>query len=339
VVDVVKKRGVSGIVAAVILFTLLFTVGTGYLIAINQINKMYVNTYIKSSEQAQERLKENLEPVAMLVNGKLSILAINRGGLPLSIIAIMVRDAEGVVVRYYNVSSTTITPRLPIFLNPLDTESITTDIEPKSLQKYEIKLLTDRGNVFSATYPPVKNELAARALSSGALGDLYLEFGLYSYYRVSSNTLYYQGPAFTIPVSFITNYYSAFSVTITNLNSAQKNIILDGYTRIFQFWGTDQGVVRRATWYIVSNQSSTILSSYTPIELEYDRPKTIVFASKTPNTFTPQKLSGDETPSAGTLVGVLILTHGWIGIPYDQIENTTPNYGQNSPYVTTLYRG
>ena len=334
-----KKRGVSGIVASVILFTMLFTIGTGYLIAINQINHLYVKTYVKSSEQTQDQLKERLELIAMLVNDKLSILTTNKGELPLSIITIMVRNADGVVAGYYNASSSTITPRLPIFLNPLDTVSITTDIEPTSLQKYGIKLLTDRGNIFSATYPPVKNELAARALSSGALGDLYLEFNSYTYYRVTSNTLYYQGPAFTIPVSFVTNYYSAFSLTITNLNSAQKNIILDGYTRIFQFWGTDQGVVRRATWYIVSNQSSTILSSYTPIELEYDRPKTIVFASKTPNTFTPQKLSGDETPSAGTLVGVLILTHGWIGIPYDQIGNTTPNYGQNSPYVTTLYKG
>ena len=333
-----KRRGVSGIVAAVILFTMLFTIGTGYLIAINQINHLYVKTYVKSSEQTQEQLKENLELLARLVNDRLTILTTNKGEMPSAIIAIMVRNADGVVLRYYNASSTSITPKLPIFLNPLDTESIVTDIEPISLQKYEIKLLTDRGNVFSATYPPVRNELAARALSSGAIGDLYLEFNSYSYYKVSSNTLYYQGQAFTIPVSFITSYYSAFSVTITNLNSAQKNIILDGYTRIEQFWGVGSSM-RRATWYIVSNQSNTILANYTPIELEYDKPKVIVFASSTPNTFQPVKLSGSEAPQAGTPVGVLILTHGWIGVDYNQIGNTTPNYGQNSPYVTTLYTG
>jgi len=333
-----KKRGVSGIVASVILFTMLFTIGTGYLIAINQINHLYVKTYVKSSEQTQDQLKERLELIAMLVNDKLSILTTNKGELPLSIITIMVRNADGVVAGYYNASSSTITPRLPIFLNPLDTVSITTDIEPTSLQKYEIKLLTDRGNIFSATYPPVKNELAARALSSGALGDLYLEFNSYSYYRVTSNTLYYQGQAFTIPVSFVTNYYSAFSLTITNLNSEQKNIILDGYTRIFQFWGVGSSM-RRATWYIVSNQSNTILNSYTPIELEYDKPTVLVFASRSPYTFQPVRLSGDEVPPQGTLAGVLILSHGWIGINYNQIGYTTPNYGQSSPYVTTLYTG
>jgi len=333
-----KKRGVSGIVASVILFTMLFTIGTGYLIAINQINHLYVKTYVKSSEQTQDQLKERLELIAMLVNDKLSILTTNKGELPLSIITIMVRNADGVVAGYYNASSSTITPRLPIFLNPLDTVSITTDIEPTSLQKYEIKLLTDRGNIFSATYPPVKNELAARALSSGALGDLYLEFNSYSYYRVTSNTLYYQGQAFTIPVSFVTNYYSAFSLTITNLNSEQKNIILDGYTRIFQFWGVGSSM-RRATWYIVYNQSNTILNSYTPIELEYDKPTVLVFASRSPYTFQPVRLSGDEVPPQGTLAGVLILSHGWIGINYNQIGYTTPNYGQSSPYVTTLYTG
>jgi len=335
---VLKKRGVSGIVAAAILFTMLFTIGTGYLIAINQINHLYVKTYVKSSEQTQDQLKENLDLFAMVVDNKLTILTTNKGELPLAIIAILVRNADGVVVGYYNASSTSITPKLPIFLNPLDTESLTTDIEPISLQKYEIKLLTDRGNVFSATYPSVKNELAARALSSGAIGDLYLEFNSYSYYRVSSNTLHYQGQAFTVPVSFITTYYSAFSLTITNLNSAQKNIILDGYTRLFQFWGVGSSM-RRATWYIVSNQSNTILNNYTPIELQYDKPKTIVFASNTPNTFDPVKLSGDQVPPAGTLAGVLILSHGWIGVEYDRIGYTTPNYGQSSPYVTTLYTG
>jgi len=333
-----KKRGVSGIVASVILFTMLFTIGTGYLIAINRINNLYVKTYVENSEQTQDLLRENLELLAMVVNDKITLLTTNKGELPLAIIAIIVRNEDGGVLGYYNVSSTSITPRLPIFLNPLDTESITTDIEPSSLQKYEMKLLTNRGNIYSTTYPPVRNELAARALSSGALGDIYLEFNSYSYYRVSSNTLYYQGQAFTIPVSFITNYYSAFSLTITNLNSEQKNIILDGYTRIFQFWGVGSSM-RRVTWYIVSNQSNTILNNYTPIELEYDKPKVLVFASRAPNTFQPVRLSGDEAPPQGTLAGVLILSHGWVGVDYSQIGGTTANYGQSSPYVTTLYTG
>ncbi|MEM3428034.1 MAG: hypothetical protein QW212_07140, partial [Nitrososphaerales archaeon] len=122
------------------------------------------------------------------------------------------------------------------------------------------------------------------------------------------------------------------------LNAAQKNIILDGYTRIFQFWGVGSSM-RRATWYIVSNQSNTILNTYTPIELEYDKPKVLVFASRTPYTFQPVTLSGDEVPPSGTLAGVLILSHGWIGVDYSQIWSTPANYGQNSPYVTTLYSG
>ena len=129
-----KRRGVSGIVASVILFTMLFTIGTGYLIAINQINHLYVKTYVKSSEQTQEQLKENVELLAMLVNDKLTILATNKGELPSAIMAIMVRNADGVMLRYYNTSSASITPRLPIFLNPHDTESITTDLEPISPQ-------------------------------------------------------------------------------------------------------------------------------------------------------------------------------------------------------------
>ncbi|MEM3510558.1 MAG: hypothetical protein QXE57_04605 [Nitrososphaerales archaeon] len=332
------KRGVSGIVAAAMLFTMLFTVGTTYLIAVNQINKLYVRAHVENSAQAQDILKEKLELMVDFVNDQMRVVVTNKGVISSAVVALTVRNKEGQILAYYNTSSTSIAPKLPIFLNPLTSETINTDVVYSSATQYQVKLLTERGNIYSATYPPVNNELAARALSSGAIGDLYLDFDSYGYYRVSYQTLYYQGQAFTIPRSFISTYSSAFSVVVTNLNAAQKNIILDGYTRIFQFWGVGSSM-RRATWYIVSNQSNTILNTYTPIELEYDKPKVLVFASRTPYTFQPVTLSGDEVPPSGTLAGVLILSHGWIGVDYSQIWSTPANYGQNSPYVTTLYSG
>lgn len=332
-----RKQGVSGLIAAVILFTMLFTVGTTYLITLNQTNKLYVRAFVENSEKTQDALRENLELTAEVLTDRITVAATNKGSTPISVIALLVKN-EDEILAYHNTSSTSITPKLPIFLNPLKTETIITNVTYNPTIRYQVKVLTERGNVYTATYPPVDNELAARALSSGAIGDLYLSFDSYAYYRVSSNTLIYQGPAFSIPSDFVGTYYSAFSVTVTNLNAAQKNIILDGNTRILQFWGVGSSM-RRATWYIVSNQSNTILGSYTPVELQYDKPVVIMFASRTPYTFQPVRLSGDEVPPSGTLAGVFILSHGWVGVEYSRIGSTPTNYGQNSPYVTTLYTG
>ncbi|MEM2883178.1 MAG: hypothetical protein QXY08_01185, partial [Nitrososphaerales archaeon] len=161
------KRGVSGIVAAAMLFTMLFTVGTTYLIAVNQINKLYVRAHVENSAQAQDILKEKLELMVDFVNDQMRVVVTNKGVISSAVVALTVRNKEGQILAYYNTSSTSIAPKLPIFLNPLASETINTDVVYSSATQYQVKLLTERGNIYSATYPPVNNELAARALSSG----------------------------------------------------------------------------------------------------------------------------------------------------------------------------
>ncbi|MEM3267683.1 MAG: hypothetical protein QXR69_03225, partial [Conexivisphaerales archaeon] len=179
-----------------------------------------------------------------------------------------------------------------------------------------------------------------------AIGDLYLRFSSYTYYTVvscqsslsgsSGYCLNQQGPAFTIPVNTIKNSYVAFSVQVTNLNPNQLTITLDQYSLLLQNFFTGSSSFPNTFWYIITNKTDSsgnnvIMSQYTPVVLPYNVPVTIIFASQNSGSFALP--NGQFSPKSGTIAQCFIVAHGWEGIPQSQ----TPNYGQNMPYVTTLY--
>jgi hypothetical protein len=185
------------------------------------------------------------------------------------------------------------------------------------------------------------------ALTAGAIGDIYLDFQTFSYYKIvscgtSTSGFCLQNPnaqAFTIPAANAASGI-AYAVDVVNLNPLQKTISLDNFTYLFQFWGQGSSF-RGAGWFILSNSSDTNINRvYTPITLVFNVTTTLVFGDSggcppaaEVSPFSPERTGGScAAPSPG-LASTFIFAHGWKGIPI----SSTPNYGQNIPFVTTLY--
>ncbi|MEM3804284.1 MAG: hypothetical protein QXX17_07725 [Conexivisphaerales archaeon] len=343
---VIRRRAIAGIVAAVILFAMLFTTGLAFFLFLNSQNLRYSQSLLTRANNIQTSISENLLVTASTSNSYITFVVNNVGGVPSTIVAAIVTNSSGYIFAYYNSTNSKI--GLPIALNSGAASSqITTSVLYVSGNTYVIKVLTQAGNVFSATYPPTATSLAAQALSSGAIGDLYLRFSSYTYYTVvscqsslsgsSGYCLNQQGPAFTILTKTTSGSAGiAFSIQVTNLNPNQLSITLDQYSLLLQNVFTGSQSFANTFWYIITNKTDSsgnnvIMSQYTPVVLPYNVPVTIIFGSGSFGSFSPLpvKLTGNGPWTAQCF----IISHGWKGIPQSQ----TPNYGQNMPYVTTLY--
>lgn len=359
-----QKRATAGIIAAVILFTMLFTVGSGFFVFVNSQNQLYVKSLASRTTGVQDSIYESLSVTAILQSGNIKFYANNTGSLPVNITAAFVLDSSGNVLKclgagipsgsacYYSTTALSAVVNVGKASSTIDTGYTYvsgTDV---------VKVLTARGNTFTGQYPSSAGQQVASALSSGAIGDLYLKHDSYNYYQVvrcqgaTAWCLVNKGKAFDIPISNIPGNCSgnpangtacglAFSVRVTNLNKNQYTIVLDQYSLTTLFWSVGSSY-RTSTWYIISNSSAVIQSSYTQVSLTYDVPKTIVFASgncigSSPcGSYTALTMSGATAPTAGTLAGVNLITHGCLNVSPCTVPSST-NYGQNSPYVSSLF--
>src|SRR5207244_10987110 len=110
------------------------------------------------------------------------------------------------------------TPALPIGVSQESSTTVNTALLIVS-GTYTIKVLTQRGNAFPATYPPSPVSLAEQSLASGAIGDLYIAFHSFTWYKVvtcnvTQQCLQRQGNGFAIPASS-TSLPIAFSMSVT----------------------------------------------------------------------------------------------------------------------------
>jgi flagellin-like protein len=358
-----KRRAVSGIIAAVMLFAMLFSVGTSYFLFVNQNNLLYNQAASNRNSAVQSALSEDalLTAAANPSTSVISFTIDNTGGVLINASAFFVTDNTGTVVAYckHSLSGTVGTcPPLPVAVGVGSSSvSISTGVVYSSTKSYTISVVTQSGNVFTATYPPTATSLAAQALSSGAIGDLYLAFQSYHYYHVTSGSgcpsgtpysgycVTNLGKAFAISHSLMSSGYDiAFSVTITNFNQEGNNIVLDPYTLMTLVPESGRGSLSYIPWFIVSNKSTggfnAILSSYTPIVLQYNTPVTVVFASATALAgvgFAGGDLEAVGNIAAGTTTPIFMVSHGCEAPAITTCEVSSANYGQNSPYVTTLF--
>ena len=135
------------------------------------------------------------------------------------------------------------------------------------------------------------NSAPVNAITAGALGDLFLNFSSFTYYKVATgscgtgniNASGYcltsggYGSGFTVPYDG-SNF--AFSVTITDFNNKTKSVILDQFDALYETTIPSTNQKQSfAQYYLVSNKTTTILKTYYPIVLQYGIPKTVVFAS------------------------------------------------------------
>lgn len=348
------RRAMAGIVATVFMFAMLFTVGASYFLFVNQNNMLYSEAAsaraLVSSGQHGEYL--SISATAASGNSPITFTAENLGAATATVTSFFVLNSTGSVMVFCQESNGSACPTLPFSVNQgTKSNPVSTEYHYPGSGTFIISVITQLGNTFTATYPEAANSLAAQALSSGSIGDLYLRFQTYHYYLVASCSSTLTGSsgyclgtgaaAFTIPASTVQGQDAAWSVTVTNLNPAQANITLDTYSLLWQFWFKNPGSNPSYQFFILNNETDSngnnvILNTFNPVTIQYNQNVTLFFGSSTAVTsgFTPVTL---PTKSAGlvpgTLASVYIMEHGWKGIPTTE----TQNYGQNSPYVTTLY--
>lgn len=325
---------------------MIFSIGAAYLLFVNSTNLLYGKALVGRSTGFQDSLYEQMLVTTLLVNNHVAFYVNNTGGVNANITDAYVLGPSGSVLRCdgrgLQSPCANSTPALPIVVNVgKGSPTIDTGFTYGS-GTYTVELVTQRGGTFSATYPPAPSPYPViYSLTSGGVGDIHIEISSYKYYSVvlsgSTYKLQLQGSAFSIPHA-ATNSYIAFSARITDFNQQHKNMTLDSYSLLadFQLPGGGQGggTARNYAWYVLSNDSAgNINSNYQQITLPFAVPVTVVFGSQTPGAFSPYA----PGLSAATIILVSLLFHGCEGIRALNCVSANDNYGQNIPYVSTLY--
>src|SRR6266851_4864904 len=171
------RRGTAGIVAAVIMFAILFTVGTSYFIFVNSTNNTYVKNLVSTSSNLQSAKAESLIVTTLLMpNGNIGFYANNTAGVSMNMTVVYVVSSSGNMLRCGGVGlpagagCVNTTPPLWILLNvgkgsaKIDTGYLyvagTTDT---------VEVVTARGSTYSATYPPTSSNNAVSANTAQSL--------------------------------------------------------------------------------------------------------------------------------------------------------------------------
>ena len=128
------------------------------------------------------------------------------------------------------------------------------------------------------------------------------------------------------------------------MNNQTANIVLDPYTLLSLVPESGKGSLSYVNWYLVCNTSTAVYSTFAPIVLKYNIPKTVVFASAVAvvgsktfggsGTLQAPGLSSGQIPAT---TPIFIISHGCEGAGITTCTVDTANYGQNSPFVTTLF--
>ena len=299
------RRGVAGILAAVLMFAMLFSVGTGFFIFISNSNLVYNEALTNRADAVQSQLQEQLTISPVTSNNYITFTVTNTGGVSVILDNLFVLRPSNVLRTYgVGVANNTL-PVLPIAVSPSTTSaSLNTSIKYSS-GTYMLKVMTSRGNTFTATYPPSGGSPVTNALSSGAIGDLYLTFDSFTIYTVTSHSSDsgcpakagsysgycfktgsgFSGPGFAVSGATFTSSAVGFSATFTNLNQGQADIILDQWSLMYaQVPAGANGKVPLVSWNIISVSAKSgiyipINDKYTPIVLSYNTPVTIYFMS------------------------------------------------------------
>ncbi|MCP8319853.1 MAG: hypothetical protein H3Z52_02785 [archaeon] len=322
-----SKKGVAGIIAATILFAMIFTTGAAYFMFV-QYN--YQLQHEASNERNQMEFDQSLEQ--FLVGGSedfgsatLYALVNNTGPVAITIIQIFYVDADtGALIKEETLTPTT--------LNPGEITTIGSGI-PYGSGNRLIKILTARGNIGSGMYPPPEFQGVTESEVAQGFGMIRLIFLSFRYYTYKGTT---GGDAYVL-LNFPngTNAFNspskkgiAFAVEVKNVDHDKRTIVLDSHTMLWQF---NPQSASQNWWYIVNvvdngGGTGTIQSGFTPISIAYGETKLIFFASKNDGSFAPASqvtVSWTSQPSA-----VFILIHGTLG--------TVP-YGQNMPYSSVYW--
>ena len=196
-----RRKGVAGILSAVILFVLLFTVGAGIFLTATNDQQIAANAY---SERLSSQAQASHESLSMKVGsgteagaGYLWLMVNNTGGVDSAVSSIYVSALSGKMLSHSNSTNSPflsgtadLNVSLPVTLDPgASTSKVGGDIQilPTALpacvhitsvgcggQTVFVNVLTKLGNVFSVSYPTLSSVTLKNVLVDQTLIDEYL---------------------------------------------------------------------------------------------------------------------------------------------------------------------
>jgi archaellum component FlaF (FlaF/FlaG flagellin family) len=155
-----KKKAISNIIAAIIMFATLFSIIIPLIFYIQNENVLYNSAVIERRELDYYRSQEDLEVHAyedLKDNNKIKVEAYNKGDISVIIERIWIIDRNlGLDGIYIFENNSDCTPDLPYLLNPRE-KVITFDTGIKAIvgHFYDIKIITRRGNIYIPKESPL----------------------------------------------------------------------------------------------------------------------------------------------------------------------------------------
>src|SRR5207302_1329991 len=146
--------GLSGLIAGLFVFGMIFTVGTGFFIFVNNVNTAYVKSLSDRSSAMQDQLSETLQVSGAPGAGNhLMITATNSGAKNANVTDILVVDPGRALHTYGIGFASNTAPALP---QPVSLARSSPSLDTGLVivaGTYTLKVITQRGNTFVAAYP------------------------------------------------------------------------------------------------------------------------------------------------------------------------------------------
>ena len=332
------SKGFSSIVGAVFaVLVMISLISTVFVWSLSQ-NTLYNNTVTQTRQADLDRSNEKIvanvtvsrvDGNNVAVNGNLS----NDGPLSVQIVTLWVVDANPTTLQttYAFKSPLSITLKTGNVTILSGSTAITVPLANSPGDSLSCWFISGRGNTIfknplfganigSGTIPPY-------AYVSGGIGSLAFDFGSLTYYTVSNNKLTpYPGGTQTYTVPAV--YNLAFGFNITNYNKDYYNITLDNKSMMWSYFAAVPGHTLGPVWCLVSTQADTIQTTYSPITLQYNATRFLIFAS--------QSGSFDQAQH-NALGAVNLLFFGNYTTTSGGNTVVKGNYGQNIPFVAAYF--
>ncbi len=319
---------------------MLFTVGTSYFIFINSGNLLYVQSLSSRTTGVQDSLYETATVTAILQSTHIQFYANNTGSSPLNVTAAYVLDSSGNVLKCLGVGIPTgsscyfSTTALSTGVNP-GKGSATVDTGYVYVSGTDtVKIITAKGNTFSATYPQTLPNYAVQAQSSGSLT---VDMSTFRWFKPTGDTQAGNNVGGYPAISLKAGQNVVFKVTFTNRDAQNRVVTLWPQSSI-SVLAIKQGStadVTQSLYYIIDsiNNPLTSLTAYNSsatrpmITLAMNTPVALYFGADTPLGSSINSVpNSPNTPFAAifTLVG--------------QYSDKTL-YGQTIPYPSGVVTG
>ena len=203
-----RRRGISGVLAALIMFAMIFTAGAGYFIDINSANHASDQGLAMRDASMQQAALENLSLTVKLIPAgvpvSVLVLVNNTGGTSLTIRSIFVTDPNGQQISGFIqgplAGGLGLNSTLPLSISSGSSKGITcaalTCLGAIQPPNFLVSVLTNSGNVFSVLFPSptqvtVKNVVQVNGLEQVDVGqsqvDVVNEYQIIGCYKCASS--------------------------------------------------------------------------------------------------------------------------------------------------------